>query len=126
MLRNMTSVRLVLGVSRAAIGLGAWAAPDLTVRVFGMDPERSNRFVGRLFGARELALATTLLAAPRPMLAPVAAVGAAVDAVDAIAGFDEARRGNLSTRATVLGPIGAVGFAALGVLVARRAQDAAP
>ena len=38
-----------------------------------------------------------------------------------VAGFDEARRGNLSTRAIILGPVGALGFAALGALVARDA-----
>lgn len=122
----MTPVRLFLGVTRLSIGIGAWLAPDLTVRVFGMDPDRSNRFVGRLFGAREMALAVTLLGAPAGAVAPVAAVGAAVDAVDAVAGFDEARRGNLSARAIILGPVGAVLFATLGALVARRAADDQP
>ena len=92
------------------------------MRVFGIDPERSDRFVGRLFGARELALAGALLAAPASAVAPVAALGAAVDAVDSVAGFDERRRGNLSTRATILGPVGALLFVALGVLVAREAS----
>lgn len=122
----MTPVRLFLGVTRLSIGLGAWLAPDLTVRLFGMDPERSDRFVSRLFGSREFALAATLLAAPPAAVAPVAAVGAAVDAFDAVAGFDEARRGNLSPRAIILGPVGAVFFAALGVLVARRAAEDQP
>ncbi len=120
--RSMTSARMFLGVTRALIGIGAWTAPDLTVRLFGMDPEHSDRFVGRLFGARELALAGALLAAPQSALAPVAALGAAVDAVDSIAGFDERRRGNLSTRATILGPAGALLFVALGVRVARQAS----
>jgi hypothetical protein len=119
--RVMTPLRTVLGVTRACIGIGAWIAPDLTTQLFGMDPAKSNRFIGRLFGARELALAATLLAAPPSALAPVAAIGAAVDSVDAVSGFDERRRGNLSTRATLLGPVGAVLFAALGVLVAREA-----
>lgn len=117
----MTPARTALGVTRLLIGTGAWLAPDLTVRVFGMDPDRSDRFVGRLFGSREFALAATLLAAPPGLVAPVAAIGAAVDTADAIAGFGERRRGNLSTRATILGPVGAVGFAALGILVARQA-----
>jgi hypothetical protein len=108
-------------MTRALIGIGAWVAPDLTVRAFGMDPDRSDRFVGRLFGAREMALAGALLAAPASAVAPVAAVGAAVDAVDAVAGFDERRRGNLSTQATILGPAGALLFSAIGVLVAREA-----
>ena len=121
----MISARTFLGVTRACIGIGAWVAPDLTIRVFGMDPALSNRFVGRLFGARELALALALLVAPPAAVAPVAALGAAVDSVDAVGGFDERRRGNLSTQATILGPAGAVLFAALGVLVAREAAATA-
>lgn len=121
----MDPARTFLGVTRASIGVGSWLAPDLTARAFGIDPARSDRFIGRLFGARELALAGALLAAPHPALAPIAAVGAAVDAIDAVAGFDERRRGNLSTQATVLGPVGAVLFASLGVYVARRAAAAA-
>lgn len=117
----MTSARIVLGATRASIGLGSWLAPDLTMRVFGIDPEHADRFVGRLFGSRELALAAALLAAPPAAVAPVAALGAAVDAVDSIAGFDEARRGNMSTRAIVLGPVGALLFVALGAHVAQRA-----
>jgi hypothetical protein len=120
----MTPARTALGVTRALIGIGAWTAPDLTVRLFGMDPDRSDRFVGRLFGSREFALAATLLAAPPALVAPVALVGAAVDTADSIAGFDEWRRGNLSTQAAILGPIGALGFIALGVLVARQASPA--
>jgi len=120
--RVMTTARTFLGVTRAAIGVGAWVAPDLTVRLFGMEqPPASSRFVGRLFGAREMALAVTLLAAPPKAVAHVAAVGAIVDAVDAVAGFDEARRGNLSTRAIILGPAGATLFAAIGAHVAREA-----
>ncbi len=121
----MTPARTVLGVTRALIGIGAWTAPDLTVRVFGMDPEQSDRFVGRLFGSREFALAAALLAAPPSLVAPAALAGAAVDAADSIAGFDEWRRGNLSAQAAILGPIGAIGFAALGIVVARQAAAAA-
>ena len=116
--------RTFLGVTRALIGIGSWGAPDTTMRVFGINPDESDRFVGRLFGARELALASALLAAPPSAVAPAAAIGAAVDTVDAIAGFDERRRGNLSTQATILGPAGALIFAALGIYVARAASSA--
>lgn len=118
----MTGLRLALGVSRALIGLGAWLAPDLTVKFFGIDPSQSDRFVGRLFGARELALAGVLLAAPSSSVARVATIGAAVDALDSISGLDERRRGNLSTRATLLGPIGALLFVTMGLLVARESR----
>ena len=93
------------------------------MRAFGIDPERSNRFVGRLFGSRELTLGASLLAAPLTAVAPLASLGAAIDAVDCVAGFDEARRGNLSTQATLLGPVGVLLFVALGAYVAREASS---
>ncbi len=118
----MTPTRILLGATRALIGIGTWLAPDETMRLFGIDPARADRFVARLFGARELALAGALLAAPSPALARVATLGATIDAVDAIAGFDERRRGTLSVQATMLGPVGALLFVALGVMVAREAS----
>ena len=119
----MTTARTFLGVTRALIGIGGWIAPDLTIRLFGMDPDRSDRFVGRLFGSREFALAGALLAAPASAgRTGRRARGQRSTPVDAIAGFDERRRGNLSTQATILGPVGALGFVALGVLVAREAS----
>lgn len=120
----MTPARAFLGIFRLLIGVSAWFAPDLTVRFFGIDPDRSDRFIGRLFGSREFTLAAALLTAPPQSVATVAAVGAAVDTVDAIAGFDEMRRGNLSTQAILLGPVGVSFVAALGVYVAREAAAA--
>lgn len=122
----MSPARTFLGISRALIGIGAWTAPDFTTRLFGIDPRRSDRFVARLFGARELALAGSLLAAPPAALPQVAMIGAIVDTVDSVGGFAEVKRGNLSTQATILGPIGAIGFAALGFIVARQASAATP
>lgn len=122
----MTPARALLGFTRALIGIGSWVAPDTTVRLFGIDPKRSDRFVGRLFGARELALAGALLAAPPAAVAPVAAGGVAIDAVDAVAGFDERRRGNLSAQATLLGPVGALLFVGLGIQVLREASADVP
>jgi hypothetical protein len=114
------SARHVLGATRALIGVAGWVAPEHAVRFFGLPPAPGGRFVTRLFGARELALAGSLLAAPPAALVPVAALGVAVDAVDALAGFSEAARGTLAPRAVVLGPVGALLFVALGVVVLRR------
>ncbi len=115
----MSTTRTALGLARAAVGAGSWLAPDHAVRAFGIDPDRSDRFIGRLFASRELALAAALLAAPRDLVRPVALTGAAIDAVDAIAGFDEARRGNMSRWAVISGACGAVVFAAMGAVIAR-------
>jgi hypothetical protein len=121
---GMPSTRTILGAGRTAIGLGAWLAPDSTARVFGIDPERSDRFIARLFGVRDAALGAALLAAPAPAVKPLAAVGTAIDALDAVAGFDEHRRGTLSPTTAVLGPGAAVAFAVLGLLVLRDARGA--
>ena len=119
---RMTAARAFLGVSRALIGIGSWIAPDQTMRAFGIDPEYADRFVGRLFGSRELALAGALLAAPPSAVAPVAALGAAIDTVDVVAGLDERHR--QSRPGNHPRPVGALLFVGLGIYVAREAQAA--
>lgn len=115
----MTGSRLSLVALRTAIGAGAWFAPERTMSVFGLEPVRSNRFLTRLFGCRELALAGGLAAASSPdAVSRMALLGAAVDSVDLLAGTDEARRGNLSALAIAMGPAGIVGVIALGLRVA--------
>lgn len=121
----METKRMFLGGTRALIGIGTWIAPELSARAFGFDLARNDRFIGRLFAARELALAASLLAASPRQLPTVAAVGAAVDTADALAGFDETRRGNVSALTFVSGVLGAVLFAALGARVAQEASEAA-
>lgn len=121
---RMETTKKLLGGTRALIGLTAWVAPDHAVRAFGIDPARSDRFVGRLFASRELALAVALLTATPQRLPAIAATGAAIDAVDAVAGVGEYRRGTLSTYAFVSGAVGAMVFAAMGAHVAREAARA--
>jgi hypothetical protein len=121
----MDPKRVFLGGTRAAIGIGGWLAPDLTARAFGFDPDRADRFVTRLFAARELALATALLAAGPGQLPAVAAVGAAVDTADAISGLDETRRGKVSAFTFVSGVLGAALFAAIGAKIAKEASETA-
>jgi hypothetical protein len=120
----METKRMFLGGTRALIGVGTWIAPELSARAFGFDLARNDRFIGRLFAARELALAASLLAAGPGQLPTVAAIGAAVDTADAIAGLDETRRGNVSTLTFVSGVLGAVLFAGVGAWVAQEASNA--
>lgn len=122
----MGHTRTFLGASRALVGLSAWAAPDVAVKAFGLDPARSDRFVTRLFGARDLALGVSLLAADARHLRAAAGVAVVIDTVDTIAGLDEHRRGNLSTWALISGAGGAAMFAVLGLLVLREEGAAAP
>ena len=48
---------------RAAVGVGAWVTPNVSGRLFGLDPVNNPQasYVGRLFGARDLALAAGTL-----------------------------------------------------------------
>lgn len=119
----MTPARKTLIVGRAMIGLGALVAPGLTARFFGMKDEPSNRFITRLFGARETALAVAVATAPPDKVAAAAATGAVIDSVDSISGFDEWRQGNIGTQALLLGPVGVIGVAALGFYVAHEASQ---
>ena len=43
---------------RAFAGVGIWVAPGITARLFGFEPDRSQFYVGRLAGSRQMALAT--------------------------------------------------------------------
>lgn len=115
---NLTP-RTVLGVTRVGVGAVSLLAPRAAARVFGVDPERSNDWVTRLFGSRELALAATLLAAKGGQVRTVALLGAAIDGLDVLSSGVERGRGRLSTYSTITGGGGAVLFAALGVLAAR-------
>lgn len=115
---------MALGTTRALVGVSSWLAPDTAMRAFGVDPDRSDRFVGRLFGARDFALGATLLRADTQQLRAVARIGVAVDLVDAVAGIDEYRRGTMSTWALVSGAGGAALLAAMGVAVLREGAPA--
>lgn len=117
--RPKISARVALGTTRLAVGVSALLAPRTAVRVFGMDPDRSNGFIGRLFGSRELALALLLLRSRGDDVRTVATVGAAIDAVDVVSSLVEARGGRLSTYALVAGGGGAALFMALGLQAVR-------
>jgi hypothetical protein len=111
--------RTVLGTSRLAVGVATLLAPSAAMRAFGVDPARSDPWVTRLFGSRELVLAGLLLGARGTDVRPVALVGAAIDGIDVLSSAAEAGRGTMSTRAVVTGGGGAVLFAVLGLLAAR-------
>jgi hypothetical protein len=106
--------QLVAG--RAAIGAGAWLAPRLSGRLFGLDPDANPQaaYLGRLFGARDVALAFGLRSATDGQRANWLRIGIACDLADAAAGVLAGRRGDLNTRTTVLVTGTAIAAAALG------------
>ena len=106
---------------RASIGAGAWLAPRVTSRLFGLDPKGNPQavYLGRLFGVRDAALAYGLSTASPSQRALWLRIGIACDLSDALAGIFAGRRGELPTFATVLVTATALGAAALGVTALR-------
>jgi len=122
---NERIVRSLIGV-RAAIGAGAWLAPRLSGRLFGLDPEANPQaaYLGRLFGARDAALAYGLNASAGSQRAQWLRIGMACDVADAFAGVLAGRRGDLPPRAAVLVTATAVLAAGSGA-AALQGDDAA-
>src|SRR5215210_4697079 len=57
---------------RAAVGVGAWATPNVSGRLFGLDPVNNPQasYLGRLFGACDLAHAAAGYIAGRTGVLP--------------------------------------------------------
>lgn len=86
--REVKEIAVKAAAIRAAFGLLAIVAPGPAARLLGFPAGEDNataRLMGRLFGVRELALATIVWATParRGPMRRVFALNAAVDAGDA-------------------------------------------
>lgn len=108
-IRNLVALRL-------GIGIGAWAAPRLAGRLFGLDIAGNPQapYLARLFGVRDVALAVGSLTAEGEAQLQWLRAGLACDVADAVAGVAGWRGGYLPavTGALVTGT--AVSAAALG------------
>jgi hypothetical protein len=111
---------------RAAIGTGAYVAPRLSGRLFGLDPAANPQaaYLGRLFGVRDVALAFGLSAASDAQRSHWLRIGIACDLADAAAGVLAGRRGELPKRAAVLVTATALVAAGLGVAALRGEESA--
>jgi hypothetical protein len=103
---------------RGAVGLGAYVAPRLSGRVFGLDPDANPQapYLGRLFGARDVALAFGLGTSSGAQRSQWLRIGVACDLADAVAGVVAGRNGELPKVATVMVTATALTAAALGLL----------
>jgi hypothetical protein len=106
---------------RLAIGVGAWAAPDVTGKLFGLDPAGNPQasYLGRLFAVRDLALGVGTLASDTSARKLWLQLGVVCDVADAAAAVLTHRRGVLPTWATALLTGVALSAAATGVLALR-------
>lgn len=95
---------------RSAIGVLGWLFPNLTGRLFGIDPATnpSAPYLGRLFSVRELALVAPLLIEDEDVQRRSLQVGMAVDAADAAASVAAGVSGALPKRAALMTGVTAV------------------
>lgn len=103
------SARKTLAGIRVGIGVGALLVPRVTGRLFGIDVEANPAapYLARLFGARELYMASPFLM-PAPGLDEQELASRAVpaDAADVVAALAAGLKGYLPWRAAI--PAGAV------------------
>jgi hypothetical protein len=105
-----------IAISRVAVGAGAWLAPNLSGRLFGLDPEGNPQlpYVGRLFGARDVALGAGVLRSGRKQKDLWLTAGVGCDVADAAAGVLAGARGTLPFGAAAMVTATATAFAVAG------------
>ena len=86
-----------IAAGRVAVGAGAYLAPNLSGRLFGLDPDGNPQasYLGRLFGARDVALGAGVIRSPRKQKDAWVAAGMACDVADVGAGALAGIRGTL-------------------------------
>ncbi|WP_156686393.1 hypothetical protein [Mycobacterium sp. Marseille-P9652] len=99
---------------RLTVGAGTWLSPRTSARLFGL-PADSSPILGRLFGAREAALALGALSPDARVRRTALGAGIAIDGADTVASLLDLAAGKMTPRAGILVGGGAAVFAALGV-----------
>src|SRR5260370_33027248 len=102
---------------RGVVGFGAFLAPRLTGRLFGLDVDGNPQapYLARLFGIRDVALAYGTSSTDGPQRAQWLQVGLACDLGDAVAGVLAGRNGEPPTPTAILLTGTTLSAAALGV-----------
>jgi hypothetical protein len=106
-----------IAISRMVVGSSAWLTPNLAGRLFGLDPEGNPQlpYVGRLFGARDVALGAGALRSPRKQKEAWLTAGLACDVADVAAGVLAGARGQLPFASAALVSATAAAFAGAGL-----------
>src|SRR3954453_12892700 len=112
----------VLAGLRATIGVGAYLAPNLTGRLFGLDPAGNPQatFLARLFGVRDLALGAGTLNSDGDARRQWIQLGMVCDLADAGAAYLAGRNGTLPRPAAVLAGGTALSAVAMGAAALAR------
>jgi hypothetical protein len=107
-----------LSLGRIAIGATTLASPELAGKLFRLDTRANPQlpYMARMFASREIALgAVTLMSRGRSRRA-LAALGVAVDASDAYAGYEAGRTGAVTQQTSAFLTAPAVGAVLAGVV----------
>jgi len=115
-----------ISVVRAVVGAAAWIAPRPSGRLFGLDSGANPQapYLGRLFGARDVALAAGTLTTEGEAQDRWLMAGLGCDVADAAAGVAAWRAGYLSTLSSVLVTAAALNGVVLGLVALRDNRDA--
>jgi hypothetical protein len=105
-----------VAVGRIVVGASAYLTPNLSGRLFGLDPDGNPQlpYIGRLFGARDVALGAGVLRSSKKQKDAWATAGLACDVADVGAGALAGIRGQLPPAAAALVTATAAGFAIAG------------
>lgn len=108
---------------RMAIGVGSWATPRVSGKLFGLDAAANPQapYLGRLFGVRDFALAWGALNSEGDAQRQWLLAGLACDVADALAGIAGGRGGYLPKLTSALVTGTALSAAALGAVALREA-----
>jgi hypothetical protein len=112
-----------LSAIRIAIGFGAYATPNVAGKLFGLDPAANPQasYLGRLFGVRDIALATGALSSDESSRKLWVRLGLLCDAADVGAAVLAARNGSVTKLTGLLA--GGTALAAVGLGVAALSAD---
>jgi hypothetical protein len=116
-----------ISVVRAVVGAVAWIAPRPAGRLFGLDSDANPQapYLGRLFGARDVALACGTLTTGGEAQDRWLMAGLGCDVADAAAGIAAWRGGYLSSLSGLLVTAAALNGVVLGVVALRGGGDRA-
>lgn len=105
-----------LSALRLAVGGGAYLAPGLAGKVFGLDAAGTPQtYLARLFGIRDVALVAAVYGTQGDARRLAWQLGIACDTLDAVAAIIGGRDGSLSKSTAVSGSLTALAAAGLGV-----------
>jgi hypothetical protein len=105
-----------VAIGRIVVGASAYVTPNLSGRLFGLDPEGNPQlpYIGRLFGARDVVLGAGVLRSSKKQKDAWATAGLACDVADVGAGALAGLRGQLPPAAAALVTATAASFALAG------------